>query len=155
MDNPTPRSPSSLTRRAFLANSAAVAGAALVAKPSTAFGSTANNRIALGLIGCGGRGQWIADLFARDGNYQFIAGTDYFPDIHQGRISVDNEAQATIVVNKILDYCKTPYTDVNWYDDILLAAYEEYGRYFVWGSETIYAYLNANVRIITGPRHRT
>ena len=45
---------------------------------------------------------------------------------------------------KILEYSKTPYTGVNWFDDVLLASYEESGRYFVWGSETIYTYLNAN-----------
>jgi hypothetical protein len=31
--------------------------------------------------------------------------------------------------------------DDNWFDNILLAAKEESGRYFVWGSETIYNYL--------------
>ena len=32
------------------------------------------------MIGCGGRGTWIADLFARTGQYQFVACADYFPD---------------------------------------------------------------------------
>ncbi|MBE3136931.1 MAG: hypothetical protein IMZ43_06020 [Thermoplasmata archaeon] len=73
--------------------------------------------------------------------YVAFGTADYLPDIHQGRISVDNENELTIVVNKILDYSKEPYMDDNWFDDILLAAKQESGRYFVWGSETIYNYL--------------
>ena len=34
----------------------------------------------MALFGCGGRGSWIADLFAKDGGYQFVATADYFPD---------------------------------------------------------------------------
>ena len=37
-------------------------------------------RITLGLIGCGGRGNWIADLFNQHGGYQFVATADYFAD---------------------------------------------------------------------------
>jgi predicted dehydrogenase len=36
--------------------------------------------IKLGLIGCGGRGKWIAKLFQKHGGYQFAAVADYFPD---------------------------------------------------------------------------
>lgn len=74
--------------------------------------------------------------------YVAVEGTDYLPEIHEGRISVEDENQLTIVVNKILDYSKTPYMDVNWFDDILLAAQQESGRYFVYTSERIYNYLN-------------
>jgi hypothetical protein len=73
--------------------------------------------------------------------YIAIEGTDYLPEIHGGRISVDNENELMIVVDKILDYCKTPYTDINWFDDVLLAAQQESGRYFVYNSERIYNYL--------------
>lgn len=73
--------------------------------------------------------------------YVAIEGTDYLPEIHEGRISVDNEEQLIIAVNKILDYSKTPYMDVNWFDDILLAAKQESGRYFVYTSERLYNYL--------------
>jgi len=68
--------------------------------------------------------------------------TDYFPFMHEGRISVDNEAELITVVNKILDYSKTPYMGSNWFNNVLLAAKEESGRYFVWGSETVYNFLN-------------
>lgn len=74
--------------------------------------------------------------------YVAIDGTDYLPEIHAGRISVDNENELNIVVNKILDYTKTPYMDVNWFDDILLAAYNEAGRYFIYTSDRIYNFLN-------------
>ena len=73
--------------------------------------------------------------------YVSFEGNDYLPELHTGRISVEDEVELTTVVNKILDYSKNPYMDKNWFDDILLAACEEYGRYFVWTSETIYDYL--------------
>ena len=34
----------------------------------------------MGLIGCGGRGSWIAGLFKEHGGYEFVAAADYFPD---------------------------------------------------------------------------
>jgi myo-inositol 2-dehydrogenase / D-chiro-inositol 1-dehydrogenase len=37
-------------------------------------------KIKLGLVGCGGRGSWIAKLFQQHGGYQFHAVADYFPD---------------------------------------------------------------------------
>jgi len=52
----------------------------LLTKPSTVFGSQANSKIKLGLIGCGGRGSWIADLFVKHGGYELTALADYFQD---------------------------------------------------------------------------
>ncbi len=49
-------------------------------RPAVALGSKANSVLRLGMIGCGGRGTWIADLFARTGQYRFVACADYFPD---------------------------------------------------------------------------
>ena len=40
-------------------------------------GAAANERIRLGAVGCGGRGAWIAGLFARDGNYEIVSVADY------------------------------------------------------------------------------
>jgi predicted dehydrogenase len=40
----------------------------------------ANTRVKLGLIGCGGRGTWIAKLFQDHGGYEIVAGADYFAD---------------------------------------------------------------------------
>jgi hypothetical protein len=74
--------------------------------------------------------------------YVALEGDDYLPELHTGRISVEDADELNIVVNKILDYSKTPYMDVNWFDDVLLAAKEEGGRYFVYTSERIYEFLN-------------
>ena len=84
-----------------------------------------------------GGGQTGTDLW-----YAAMGAQDYFPDMHTGRISVDSESELTIYVNKVLDYCKDPYLGSNWFNQVLLAAAEEYGRYFVWGSETVYNFLN-------------
>lgn len=69
----------SVPRRTFLA-SAAAATTFTVLKPSTVFGAEANSQVTLGLIGCGGRGGWIADLFVKSGKYRFVAVADYFQD---------------------------------------------------------------------------
>ncbi|MFM1944999.1 MAG: hypothetical protein RI897_3981 [Verrucomicrobiota bacterium] len=70
-----------ITRRSFLQSTALTSTTSLLILPSkTVFGSAANAKIQLGLIGCGGRGQWIANLFAQDGQYTFTAGADYFQD---------------------------------------------------------------------------
>lgn len=39
-----------------------------------------NSTIDLGVIGCGGRGTWIANLFQKHGGYNIVAAADYFPD---------------------------------------------------------------------------
>src|SRR5512137_21288 len=70
---------SQIRRRAFLA-SAATATAITVLKPSLVFGAEANSVLEIGLIGCGGRGSWIAKLFADSGKYRLVACADYFQD---------------------------------------------------------------------------
>ena len=39
-----------------------------------------DRKIKVGLVGCGGRGSWIAGLFKQHGGYEFVAAADYFPD---------------------------------------------------------------------------
>jgi myo-inositol 2-dehydrogenase/D-chiro-inositol 1-dehydrogenase len=68
-----------IPRRAFLAG-AATAATVTVLKPSMVFGAEANSLLEIGLIGCGGRGSWIANLFAKSGKYRFVACADYFQD---------------------------------------------------------------------------
>ena len=65
-------------RRTFI--SGAVAGAVAALEPSVVFGTRSNSKIELGLIGCGGRGNWIAKLFNDTGKYRFVACADYFED---------------------------------------------------------------------------
>lgn len=67
-----------LGRREFLAG-AAVSTFTLI-KPSLVRGTEANSTIELGVIGCGGRGKWISDLFMKHGKYRLVACADYFKD---------------------------------------------------------------------------
>ena len=49
--------------------------------------------------------------------YGTLDGTDYFPDIFLGRLSVDTVGELTDVVDKILDYEKNPPVNANFYED--------------------------------------
>ena len=77
---PTTRSDSSISRRKFIAGSSSAAIAFTILKPELVGGAEANSKIDIGLIGCGGRGTWIADLFQKHGGYNLVALADYFPD---------------------------------------------------------------------------
>jgi myo-inositol 2-dehydrogenase / D-chiro-inositol 1-dehydrogenase len=76
--NDRPKTPA-LPRRRFLAGTAAIATASILGTASTLRGAS-DRVIDLGLIGCGGRGAWIADLFAQTGKYRWVACADYFQD---------------------------------------------------------------------------
>ena len=76
---PTPR-PARLSRRQFVAGTGAAAFAFTTLRPALVKGTDANTKINLGLIGCGGRGQWIANLFRNHGGYNLVAVADYFTD---------------------------------------------------------------------------
>ena len=83
MNQPSPqgrRALSSIDRRGFLASTAAAAAGVFVVQPGQAANTAANSKITLGLIGCGGRGKWIAKLFQQHGGYRFVATADYFPE---------------------------------------------------------------------------
>ncbi|MGM0487455.1 MAG: Gfo/Idh/MocA family protein [Planctomycetota bacterium] len=68
------------SRRRFLAGAgAATVGMSLVG-PETIRAASANEKVDIGLIGCGGRGSWIADLFQKHGGYNIVAAADYFED---------------------------------------------------------------------------
>ncbi len=66
-------------RRDFLASSAVGAGLVAV-KASAVAGTKANDAVALGLIGCGGRGNWIGEIFVRDVGARIVALCDIFQD---------------------------------------------------------------------------
>lgn len=70
----------SFTRREFIAGTSAAAVSFSMMKPALVFASNANSKIRLGMIGCGGRGTWIADLFNQNGNYEITGAADYFKD---------------------------------------------------------------------------
>jgi predicted dehydrogenase len=87
---PTPAQPA-LTRRRFLGG--ALAAAATAASPAILRGRPAETpappaappvftrKIKLGLIGCGGRGSWIGNLFKQHGGYEMHALADYSPAV--------------------------------------------------------------------------
>ena len=83
MDRTSKSTRPGLGRREFLAGAAAAATFTIL-RPSLVRGTQANSKIALGLIGCGGRGSWIADLFVKHGGYQLVSCGDYFADRAQG-----------------------------------------------------------------------
>ncbi|MBN1354996.1 hypothetical protein JXA40_01885 [bacterium] len=68
--------------------------------------------------------------FPSDLPYSMLEGSDYFPDIFLGRISVQTQQQCDVVVNKILEYDRNPEVD-NWYNTALIAAYfqDDYSPY--------------------------
>lgn len=72
--------PHGLSRRTFMAGAGAAAASLTVIKPKSARAYNANSKVDIGLIGCGGRGTWIADLFQQHGGYNVAAAADYFKD---------------------------------------------------------------------------
>jgi myo-inositol 2-dehydrogenase / D-chiro-inositol 1-dehydrogenase len=71
-----------LNRRSFIRTSSLAAGASALSRlPLRAADSASvrKRKIKLGLVGCGGRGCWIANLFKQHGGYEFHAVADYFP----------------------------------------------------------------------------
>ena len=71
-----------LNRRGFLGQ--ATAGIMLTAAAAEAQSGVPspkiNRKLKVGLVGCGGRGSWIAGHFKQHGGYQFVAAADYFQD---------------------------------------------------------------------------
>lgn len=74
----------SLSRRAFLAGTSAAATAVAmghVAAARAAEPEDSSRKIKLGVVGCGGRGAWIARLFREHGGYEMHAVADYFQSV--------------------------------------------------------------------------
>jgi myo-inositol 2-dehydrogenase/D-chiro-inositol 1-dehydrogenase len=76
----TGRNSKQISRRQFVAGASAAALTFSIIKPQLVRGSQANSKISLGIIGCGGRGVWLADLCRQHGGYEIAAGADYFGD---------------------------------------------------------------------------
>src|ERR671932_765989 len=68
-----------VSRRDFLTGTGAALAFSIV-KPELVRASTANSKVDLGIIGCGGRGSWIADLFQKHGGYNIAGAVDYFAE---------------------------------------------------------------------------
>jgi predicted dehydrogenase len=69
-----------LSRRRFLATTGATALGITIVKPELVRGAAANSKVNIGVIGTGGRGAWLADLFKKHGGYNVVALHDYFAD---------------------------------------------------------------------------
>ena len=70
------------SRREFVAGAGAAAGWALVSRPAFGQQATAFSgpNIKIGIVGCGGRGSFMANLFQKHGGYEIVAAADYFQD---------------------------------------------------------------------------
>jgi predicted dehydrogenase len=68
-------------RRTFIKTGAGAAALSLtLANPEWLYGAAANSKIEIGIIGSGGRGKWISNLFNEHGGYKIIACADYFQE---------------------------------------------------------------------------
>lgn len=68
------------SRRRFLVEAGAVTAGMSLVSPRAVRATTANEKVNIGFVGCGGRGSWIADLFQKHGGYNIVAAADYFED---------------------------------------------------------------------------
>jgi myo-inositol 2-dehydrogenase / D-chiro-inositol 1-dehydrogenase len=73
-------SPHQLTRRHFISGTATAVSALTFSVDSSVRAADVTPKINWGLIGCGGRGSWIANLFQSHGGYNLVAVADYFED---------------------------------------------------------------------------
>ena len=69
-----------IDRRAFCTRAGAAALSLAVLPSAVVRGSQANSRVKLGVVGCGGRGTFVAELFQAHGGYEISAAADYFPE---------------------------------------------------------------------------
>ncbi|MCF7912259.1 MAG: hypothetical protein K9M99_07010 [Candidatus Cloacimonetes bacterium] len=75
-----------------------------------------------------------------DHNYALLEGTDYFPDVLIGRISIQNTTQLATAIAKIINYESNPYmTNTNWYTKGLMMSVIEdnWGSEYFSGRETV------------------
>jgi len=68
-----------MARRGFLKAAAGAAAFTIVA-PSAARAYAANGKLQLGIVGCGGRGPWLGNLFEKNSDTKVVALHDYFQD---------------------------------------------------------------------------
>jgi predicted dehydrogenase len=94
----TGKSRERITRRRFIAGAGATALSFAVVRPELVRGYDASSKVDLGIIGCGGRGIWIAELFKQHGGYNVVAVADYFQDRVDGcggKLGVGNARRYT------------------------------------------------------------
>ena len=78
------------TRRSFIGQAGIAAVSTISAK--TAFGSQANSKVKVGLIGCGQRGTMIAKLFRENGYCEIAGAADYFQE-HAAGVATEHQLE--------------------------------------------------------------
>ena len=73
-------SATSISRRRFLAQTGLGLASASILTARPAVAADAGAKVRLGVIGCGGRGSWITNLFAEHGGYEIAGVADFFQD---------------------------------------------------------------------------
>jgi predicted dehydrogenase len=82
------------SRRSFVKTGAAAGAGLLIIPSATAFGSTANSSPGLGIIGCGGRGNYDGGEFVKNTDVRVTALMDLFDDrLESTRASFDKMAE--------------------------------------------------------------
>jgi myo-inositol 2-dehydrogenase / D-chiro-inositol 1-dehydrogenase len=85
---------SKVGRRAFLGTAAAAAGVMFI-RPELVRGTAANSAVALGVLGCGGRGTAVGTGFVENTSAVVVALADLFPDrIEEGATTFNAKLQA-------------------------------------------------------------
>ena len=72
---------SGIARRAFLARAAGIAAGFTIVRPGAVRGSEANEALKIGIIGCGGRGNFVLERFKEAKvNFKLVGLHDPFPN---------------------------------------------------------------------------
>jgi predicted dehydrogenase len=83
------------SRRTFVKTAAATGAGLMVLPARTVFGSTANSSLGLGIIGCGGRGNYDGGEFLNNTDVRITALMDIFEDrVMAARASFDKQHEA-------------------------------------------------------------
>ncbi|MEK7833485.1 MAG: Gfo/Idh/MocA family oxidoreductase, partial [Acidobacteriota bacterium] len=85
----------SVSRRNFVKTGAAAGAGLLIVSPETAFGSVANSSLGLGIIGCGGRGNYDGGEFLNNTDVRVTALMDVFEDrLQSTRANLSKQSEA-------------------------------------------------------------
>jgi len=68
-----------MDRRRFIVGSTAAIGLSML-NAKKVYAAGGNSKVNIGIIGCGDRGTWIADLFLKHPGFDLVAVADYFRD---------------------------------------------------------------------------
>ena len=78
---------------------------------------------------------------ASDNTYADIDGDD-LPELNIARITAQDDRHLQVMITKMLDYEREPYTDPGFYQHPLLAAAWQTSRWFILNTEILYGYFH-------------